>query len=257
MSTHPTRMSAVVLSLAIGSCVACGSARAGDVADSFALVELFTSEGCSSCPPADAVLSALTRDAEQSTRAIYTLSFHVDYWNDLGWRDPFSARWASQHQRAYAAALHDRGVYTPQVVVDGREEFVGSHAAQIRDGIARALSRPRSLRLRLEAARNARALTVHYQLVPAPPEDSVLRLALVEPEASGLVRAGENAGHTLRHVNIVRAYASAALHAARGEVALPWPSEFTPAQRQNASLVGYVQRAETLEVSAAARAVLR
>ena len=91
------------------------------------LAELFTSEGCSSCPPADEVLAALDRDL--SPHGLITLSFHVDYWNDLGWPDPYSSPTFTTRQRAYADAFGERGVYTPQLVINGRSGFVGSNAA--------------------------------------------------------------------------------------------------------------------------------
>ncbi|MEL7087271.1 MAG: DUF1223 domain-containing protein, partial [Planctomycetota bacterium] len=105
----------------------------------FAVVELFTSEGCSSCPPAEAVLNRLDRDARQGHQRIFTLAFHVDYWNRLGWTDPFSDRAYSDRQRDYAVTLRERSIYTPQMVVNGTTGFVGSHARRAGQEIGRAL----------------------------------------------------------------------------------------------------------------------
>jgi len=91
-----------------------------------AVVELFTSEGCSSCPPADRILSRLTAETQRDHRRIYTLSFHVDYWDRLGWRDPYSSSANSDRQRQYAELMKLQSVYTPQMIVNGRIEFVGS-----------------------------------------------------------------------------------------------------------------------------------
>src|SRR5689334_14081460 len=103
-------------------------------AQPFALVELFTSEGCSSCPPADRVLARLAAEARASGRRIFPLSFHVDYWNGLGWRDPWSTRTFTERQRNYARALGWR-TYTPQMVINGAEHFVGSDERHARESI--------------------------------------------------------------------------------------------------------------------------
>jgi hypothetical protein len=221
------------------------------------VVELFTSEGCSSCPPADDVLGELTREAEHAGRAVYTLAFHVDYWDSSGWRDPYSASWATQQQRAYAAALRSRGLYTPQMVVNGRDEFIGSHGEQARTSIASALAASRRSQLQLAAHRDGQRVVAHFALSNVAPADSVLRVALVEAEAATQVQAGENAGRTLRHVHVVRAFQSVPLAAAlTGDVSLAWPAELTPAQRDGASLVAYVQQRSSMQISAAARASL-
>jgi hypothetical protein len=243
----------------LASCLFSACARAQAVAPErggFAIAELFTSEGCSSCPPADAVLADLTREAARAGSPLFTLAFHVDYWDSLGWRDPYSASWASQHQRAYAAGLHSRGLYTPQLVVDGRDELIGSHAGEARSAIARATARPRRLQLQLQATKGERGVSVRYGLTPEPPSAAVLRLALVEPEASGTVRAGENAGRVLSHVNVVRAFESVPLSANAGQAELAWPSDLSASQRGGAFVVGYVQGTRDLEISAAARANL-
>src|SRR5580704_2729726 len=99
----------------------------------FAVVELFTSEGCSSCPPADALIAAVQQ--EDKDLPVYILAFHVDYWDRLGWKDAFSEGACSDRQRQYAAWLNLNSVYTPQVVVNGRKEFVGSEAGTLRAAI--------------------------------------------------------------------------------------------------------------------------
>ncbi|MBZ0234496.1 MAG: DUF1223 domain-containing protein, partial [Deltaproteobacteria bacterium] len=103
------------------------------------VVELFTSQGCSSCPPADRLLTALV--AGERTRPVIALAFHVDYWNDLGWRDPFSSPLATARQEAYARTL-DRGLYTPQLVVNGRAHAVGSRRADVERALAAAVPVP-------------------------------------------------------------------------------------------------------------------
>src|SRR5690349_21126792 len=102
------------------------------------LVELFTSEGCSSCPPADQVLTNLMDKQPVAGAEIITLSEHVDYWNSLGWNDPYSTATSTQRQRDYAEVFGEDSVYTPQMVVDGKTQFVGSDADKARESIARA-----------------------------------------------------------------------------------------------------------------------
>ncbi|MEJ7735274.1 MAG: DUF1223 domain-containing protein [Polyangiaceae bacterium] len=171
------------------------------------LAELFTSEGCSSCPPADDVLAALDRDL--GPHGLITLSFHVDYWNELGWPDPYSSPLYTARQRAYATAFGERGVYTPQLVIAGREGFVGSNAAQARDSIRALLAAPSPApSIHLEAERES-PTTLRVRWSTTLPPGSRLYLAAVEPSTTTRVPRGENAGRTLHHVHIVRALDSA------------------------------------------------
>ncbi|MGH9764327.1 MAG: DUF1223 domain-containing protein, partial [Blastocatellia bacterium] len=108
------------------------------------LVELFTSEGCSSCPPADEVMARLARTQPVPGAEIIALGEHVDYWNRLGWTDPFSSSAFSNRQREYSSAFANDEVYTPQMIVDGQTEFVGSNIAKARAAIAAAASLPKA-----------------------------------------------------------------------------------------------------------------
>jgi hypothetical protein len=183
------------------------------------VVELFTSEGCSSCPPADAVLADLVR----SGRPVHALAFHVDYWNDLGWPDRFSSADATARQRAYGRALGASGVYTPQAVVGGVDAFVGSDRARLDESLARAGARRPAVTLVVRArAAGPGAVAVDYEAHDAPAR-AVLDLAVVERAATTQVRAGENAGRTLHHANVVRAFAAVPLDQPAGTATLPLP----------------------------------
>jgi hypothetical protein len=163
------------------------------------VVELFTSQGCSSCPPADALLASLDKDPN-----VIVLSEHVDYWNYLGWRDPFSSSAFSERQQRYARRFGQDGPYTPQMIVDGQTPFVGSDARQARAAIAAAGKAP-SLPINIQ--RHGENVTVSSP--PLPKGRAELWIALVRPEGAVDVPRGENAGRMLKHVGIVRSLTKA------------------------------------------------
>lgn len=155
------------------------------------LVELFTSEGCSDCPPADRVLAHLDSQA-------IVLSEHVDYWNHLGWKDPFSAALFSRRQETYNTQIGGKGPYTPQMVVDGETEFVGSDAGRAAAAIAKAAKRPKA-----EIKLNRMAAGLEVEIAAAPGSGDVWMAAADDRDASD-VAAGENRGRHLEHVAVVR-----------------------------------------------------
>jgi len=172
------------------------------------VLELFTSQGCSSCPPADRLLSQLGSDPKLAGRVI-PLAFHVDYWDYIGWRDPFdSARW-SQRQQGYAKAFHSNRIYTPQLVVNGKTECVGSETAEVRQRLAEALAAPPAGRIALtvepltaDGRLRVKAGAKLARTVAAGDLDlwvAVWETGLVTP-----VGAGENARRTLHNDFVVR-----------------------------------------------------
>jgi hypothetical protein len=197
-----------------------------------ALVELFTSEGCSSCPPADALLVQLATRGD-----VIALSFHVTYWDRLGWRDPFSNETFTRRQGAYAHAFGLESLYTPQMVIDGRTQFVGSNRTAAADAIRDALMRPPgagvSVRTRADGA--AVAATVHVER--ATP-DAVLFVAWADAERKSAPDRGENDGAHLRHVDVVRVLERVPLQGGRydGVVHLTRPDAVA------GSVVAWVQR---------------
>ena len=215
-----------------------------------AVVELFTSEGCSSCPPADTLLGELSTDHRAG---LFPLAFHVDYWDRLGWADPYASAASTRRQYAYAKAFGSEQVYTPQMVVNGRSEFVGSNRARAADAIKSALKQPAAAVVDLTAKRDGRTLTITYAV--KAPAGSVLTLAAAERGLATKVRRGENAGKTLRHENVVRAFATVPLSGeGTGRATLDLPADASPA---NITIVAYAQNPNTMSVLGASAAPLR
>ena len=173
------------------------------------VIELFTSEGCSTCPPADMLLTALDQKQPIPGVQIIALSEHVDYWNQLGWYDPFSSADFSERQRGYAHALRDkRGVFTPELIVDGHIQLVPSQPQTVVDTIAAAANAPKadvSIKITNLAPKS---LTVSVQIekvLSVSQEDTPeVILAVTESELTSSVARGENAGRKLTHSAVVR-----------------------------------------------------
>lgn len=180
--------------------IAVQAALAGDVP---VLAELFTSEGCSSCPPADAVLMQLDRLQPVAGAHIIVLSEHVDYWNSLGWRDPFSSPQFSRRQADYARLL-DSEVYTPQLVIDGRLQLNGSDGRDIRAAIAKAAAKPKLPVHIVQAAREGGEAVVHVTVPPLPSSKADVWVAIADESDQSSVSKGENSGRKLVHVAVVR-----------------------------------------------------
>ena len=169
-------------------CVAATNAQPRPV-----VVELFTSQGCSSCPPADAYVGKLSSRSD-----VLALSFHVDYWDDLGWRDRFALAQSVERQNIYARNLRRSSVYTPQLVVDGRDDYVGSDGR----AVATALSENRDGVPVGVSVRDSEVL-VEIGAQPGVPPSDVMLVAYLRHAVSAIGR-GENAGRTLDEFNIVR-----------------------------------------------------
>lgn len=165
------------------------------------VVELFTSEGCSSCPPADAILARLG-----AREGVIALAWHVDYWDRLGWPDPFASPAHTARQRAYASVLGG-GLYTPELVVDGRAHVVGSRARAVERAVEAAGEGRRAARLTAEVSRAGRVYTVRPTITGAS-AGAVVTAALTESGLSVDVKRGENGGRTLAHAHVVRAFAT-------------------------------------------------
>lgn len=182
---------------------------AGKTTDSgFAVLELFTSEGCSSCPPAETLVEQI--QSQVADKPVYILEFHVDYWDRLGWKDPFSSHAYSNRQYNYSRHF-DGQVYTPQLIINGTEQGIGSDADFVQKNLADAFRRASESSLQLEVRPQDGKLYIDY----ATSNDVTgvqLNIAFVQKHATSKVMRGENEGRTLSHVQIVRDLIALNLH---------------------------------------------
>jgi hypothetical protein len=213
-----------------------------------AVVELFTSEGCSSCPPADALLTKLIAEHEAAGDLV-ALSFHVDYWDNLGWKDPWSSAAATARQRWYADQLGS-SLYTPQMVVNGKDEFVGSDSGRARVRLDAALRHAPQWSVTVDVQNGAKADEIRVEasatrIDGAAAKEPVYVVAIVERGLSSKVRRGENAGRTLTHDNVVRVFEAFDPDAKTRVIRVP-----SDVKRENASVVVLAQEASGAVVAA-------
>jgi hypothetical protein len=214
------------------------------------VVELFTSQGCSSCPPADRLLASL---GEQDAGRVVPLSFHVDFWNSMGWKDPFSRHAWTERQAAYARALRLGQVYTPQAVVDGRAEMVGSDGDRLRSAITAAASRPAAdIALSLESSASRGMVRAEVDLPEALRGRKLdLMVALFETGLVTEVGRGENGGHTLTNDYVVRDLKRAGKLSPRGPERTEHTAEISLEREWNPSRLGvaaFLQDPGSLEI---------
>lgn len=180
------------------------------------IVELFTSQGCSSCPPADAYFKALKDQPD-----VLALSYHVDYWDYLGWRDTLGSPECSQRQYDYAKSRGDRNVYTPQTIINGGKHFVGSQRASVSGGIDAAGSEDAAGWVDMEMTHNKTDVSI---IIPAgkPTREATLWLMAFAPFVSTEIKKGENAGRTIDYYNVVRKMVPAGMwHGEAAKIVLP------------------------------------
>lgn len=229
------------------------------------IVELFTSEGCSSCPPADALLARLEKTQPVAGARIIALEEHVDYWNQLGWKDPFSSAQFHARQNDYAVAAHVENVYTPQMVVNGQVGFDGGDANRAYQEIGRAAqSQVAAVELTTSPnAKDAEMVDLSVRVTnskTAKLRDAKLYLAVTETELTTHIGAGENAGRTLRHSAVVRSFGVIGKMDPKGVnqgqvvSTLRLPREW---RRENLRAVVFVQEKDTYRITGASSIDLR
>jgi hypothetical protein len=220
------------------------------------LLELFTSEGCSSCPPADAFLKALDDAGHVDDVEIIAIEEHVDYWNRLGWTDPFSSHNWTERQERYARSFRHDGVYTPQLVVNGRSEVVGSSAREARRQIIEASKSPTTeLHLSLASLSSQSAeVTISVENIPPEAHAAELWLAVTERGLASNVLRGENEGRNLTHAAVLRSLTHVrAQHADAGSATATNHVALDPSwKRENLRFVVFLQEPKTLHIFGAA-----
>ena len=213
-------------------------------AQGIVVLELFTSQGCSSCPPADALLAEY---AAAHNIHIVPLSFHVDYWNRLGWTDPFSNKVYSERQQWYSEHLPKGSIYTPQLIVNGRGEAVGNNRKVIGNLVQNEFSVQHKETVSItDFSIDKNVLSFHYRSTNAD-QHQLLNIALVQKQATTPVKAGENKGVTITNHNIVRSFTTQAI-SQEGSGTLHLPATFKSSEY---ALALYVQNRSDLSISAA------
>jgi len=224
------------------------------------VVELFTSEGCSSCPPADALLAHLAEEQLGNGVQLIAMEEHVDYWNDQGWMDPFSSRDWTLRQYVYAGVLGNRNAYTPQMVVDGATEFVGSHTRQARETILKAANN-RKIPVTLETAKANAAGALNFSVNVGKLDDTArddapeVWLAITETALHSAVKGGENAGEDLHHAAVVRSMRKIGEAKTAGETAFAGEAKVSLQKawnRENLRAVAFVQQKKSRRILGAA-----
>lgn len=214
----------------------------------FAVLELFTSEGCSSCPPADDLMGKIQN--EYKDRPVYVLSYHVDYWDNLGWKDIFSNADYTKRQYDYGKWLKKEPVYTPQLIINGKADFIGSQETAVRGGITKALSKSTEVSLDFSARKGAEGLVVNYK-VNGNSKNTRLVLALVQKSVKSKVKRGENEGRLLSHYQVVRnlTFQKLAIDE-KGSANISFPKNF---DSQNGEIIGFIQDNTTGAILGAAK----
>ncbi len=220
------------------------------VDDGIVVLELFTSQGCSSCPPADALLERVKTDYPKN---VFVLSYHVDYWNYIGWEDPFGRKTYTLKQQKYNRKFKSNSNYTPQLVVNGEEHFVGSNSAKITDAIGRYKAKESKNRLVLSGRKKDRKIHFDYD-INGGLANQQLRAVLLLDERITKVTRGENRNRTLTNSNIVVAEKYLPISGNKGSDFMEIPSIVNDNDKMSIMLL--VQD-ENLAINAAAKFELR
>ena len=234
-----------LLLLAIGPlpCFATGQTSAQERPGSAVIVELFTSEGCSDCPPADALLSQIDLKQTRAGQLIVGISEHVTYWNNLGWKDPFSAPEFTVRQDVYASRMSPEGPYTPQMVVNGREQFVGSDVGALQSALGDEARRPHLDLSILTMTPSSSGLDVTFSIAGEMSSPLDIMAVLTDDADQSHVLRGENGGRLLQHVSVARSLVRVATVTGDGEesVHISFPGGLKPGDGSGHHLILFAQ----------------
>ena len=222
--------------------------------NAFIVLELFTSQGCSSCPAADAQLEKISKMAREKHLPLYALAFHVDYWDHLGWKDGFSSQQYTARQYQYGRAFSKRNIYTPQMIVNGRYEFVGSDAAAYDTYINKALSQKPEQLLELKGSYTISGDELDIDFNIPGNFSGYANIALVQDEAGINIKAGENSGRSIKYTNIVRGFRQIdCSDKEHMHLKMEKPGSM---QNNNFMIIIYLQNKDDMHIAAVTRAVL-
>lgn len=213
----------------------------------FAVIELFSSEGCSSCPPAEAVMHKWIQKANAESLPVYIVEMHVDYWDYLGWKDTFAMHEYSQRQQDYGDYFKLNSIYTPQAIINGKYEMIGSDEDKVGNTILKELKAPSSVTINCEAHKIANSKVEAGYTVTGTISECELHIALIESDLVTYVKKGENTGKTLSHDNVSRVFKTVKLNSATGKIILETPH----VNLANAKLVCYLQNTGNMNITGA------
>lgn len=208
------------------------------------VVELYTSEGCSSCPSADKLLNEMSDIRNKEGKPFIGLSFHVTYWNRLGWIDSFSSETYTQRQKKYQAQLALPDLYTPQAIVNGQLQFVGSNSLHFRNALQNYENSKSSYAINALARLVNNQVHVIYEVDKARKTDWI-NVALIEKNAERKITRGENKSRVLKHYNVVREFATRIM-IRQDTVIIPLTSN---PELNNTAIVLYVQHKKTMKIA--------
>jgi hypothetical protein len=213
---------------------------------SFILLELFTSQGCNSCPAADKLVEKTLLDAQKSGKKVFALSYHVDYWDRLGWKDPFSQAQFTQRQYDYAKWLNSSNVYTPQIVVNGTDEFVGSDSKKMTQTLNKLSDSDSKIKFKFENIEwKNEAVNLEINLSDLP-KNSQLNVALVNKNTETSIPKGENEGRKLTGVNVVRVLQKIPSITLKNEVRILIPKNL---EKANTRIIAFQQDKNTNQIT--------
>jgi hypothetical protein len=210
---------------------------------SVAIVELFTSEGCSSCPPADSLLSQINLKQTNAGQLIVGISEHVTYWNNLGWKDPYSSPLFTDRQNVYASRLSPEGSYTPQMVLNGRDQFVGSDGSALERALRDDARREHIALHIVSSTPTSEGIDVKFGFVGSPSKPLDIIAVLADDADRSNVLRGENSGRLLQHVAVARSMTRVATAREDGEqsVHVSFPEGFSASTGAGHHLILFAQ----------------